>query len=479
MSKKGAFIGIVVVAAGLSVTPYFIGTQTESAIKDYVALFDESQHLYQARVVSYERDWLSANAVIEVGIDTRALGLEDGATGEVVTTEFELSLQHGPLLTDQGLAIGLASWQVSNDGQGLQDYVQWDSSRLLYLQQGTVNLAGNASYRDSIPQLSNTERTGEVRFELAEYGGQGQYDGKTLRYEGAFSEFNLGVESLQVELQNAQLSGLAEASLQTLLRGQFYEGHGSMTLDAMTVTTAEAGEVMGADKVSMDYVVSISEASATGNELVQMAMDYGFDTLRVNGVETNDLRMNTAMNAIDKGFMDAYLQLLQSDAGTDPEQLQAALEELFEQQGLALLQAEPELTITNFSGSLPEGQFVASASLSVAGVRALPQAMDDDAFWREHMRASTHLNVEKPLLQWATQMYVQMSLVNAGQARELTVEQLQQIAAQQAAMMIQSFVQQGVLREEDGSYVLDLQVAAGVLDMNGQQVPLTQAMGGM
>lgn len=49
MSKKGIVIGIVVVAAALSVTPYVIGSQTKSAIQDQVALFDSSQPVYQAR----------------------------------------------------------------------------------------------------------------------------------------------------------------------------------------------------------------------------------------------------------------------------------------------------------------------------------------------------------------------------------------------------------------------------------------------
>lgn len=479
MSKKGIVIGIVVVAAALSVTPYVIGSQTKSAIQDQVALFDSSQPVYQARIVSYDRGWLSSNAVIEVGVDLDALGMGDEAEAAVATSEFQLSLQHGPVLTDQGFSLGLASWQLSNNGQGLEDYVQWDKEQLLYLQQGSVSLAGNATYSDAIPQLNNTGNTGEVSFTLSEYVGHGSYDGETLIYDGLFSDFVLSVESLMVETRNAKLSMVASTDIATILKGDFYTGTGQLLLDSAIVTTVEAGEVAAVNDLSMDYITSVSEDTTTNTTLAHMNINYGASSLRINGVEAANLRFDTAINNLDKSFLDAYLEQVRAGFGEDPEQMTIMLSELFESHGLAFLQAQPELAVTEFSGILPQGTFNANAAMSVAGVTALPKSMEDDAFWREHLRVDSDATVAKPLLQWAAKSYVYMSLVNVSQASELTAEQLDQIAAQQAAMMIQAFIQQGVLREEDETYIFDFAIADGMMTINGQSTPLNQAMGAM
>ncbi|MGQ4276984.1 YdgA family protein [Pseudidiomarina sp. E22-M8] len=478
MSKKGIVIGAVVVAAGLSITPYFIGSQTESAIQDQVALFDSSQPVYQARVVRYDRGWLSSNALIEVGVDLNALGFSDEVEARMATSEFQLSLQHGPILTDQGLSLGLASWQLTNVGQGLEDYVQWDKEQPLYLQQGSVNLAGKATYHDVMPQLNNNTNTGEVSFALAEYVGQGSYDGENFTYNGLFSDLVLSVESVMLELRNAKLGMSANATIETMLRGEFYEGTGELTFDSLVVTTAEVGEVVGVNELAMDYITSVTNETNAETTLAHMSMNYAATSLRINGVEAENLRFNTAINNIEKSFLDSYLEQMRNSYDGDPQQFSAMMSELFQAQGLALLQAEPELAITEFSGILPQGEFHANAEMSVAGVTALPQSFGDNVFWREHMRVNSYATVAKPLLQWAAKSYVYMSLVKTRQASELTAEELEQIAAQQTAMMIEASIEQGMLREEDDNYVFDLTVADGVVTINGQSTPLNQAMAG-
>ncbi|CAB0151606.1 hypothetical protein PSI9734_01980 [Pseudidiomarina piscicola] len=483
MSKKGIVIGAVVIAGVLTATPYIVGSQTEGNIYKQVAHFDQSQPVYQAKVLSYERNWLSSNAVIEVGVDMQALAGVDTSELQWLTTELDLSLQHGPVLTDQGLSLGLLSWQLSNDGAGFADVLDWNKDQLLYLQQGSVNLLGNANYQDVLAALRNAAGLKDLQFELAEYRGHGTYDGETLTYQGGVADFRLQADSMQVAVDNVQVEGAAEASFAAVLAGDFYAGEGRVAAESLAVTDARVGEVLVAEAMTMDYLTALEQkAEATDgsvSELARMVINFGADTLRVNAIEAKDITLHTMMSHLDKAFIDRYLDTLRDTANAEPEQIGEALATLFEQHGLAFLKANPEFAITEFSGSLPQGAFNANAAVSVNGVTAMPTSMEDDAFWREHIRMHSDATVAKPLMQWAMQSYVHTSLMSSGQAQNYTQEQLTQLAAQQAALMTQTFVQQGLLEDAGDSYKFNFSVADDTLTLNGQESPLGQALGAM
>ncbi|RUO52362.1 YdgA family protein [Pseudidiomarina homiensis] len=469
MSKKGWGIGAIVVAAGLIVSPTIIGSQTESSLREHVELFDQEQPGYTLEVVSYERNWFSSQVVVELGIDLPKLLADPEA--EVLTTDIELSIQHGPILTDQGFSVGLASWQAENSGKGLETYVQWDESQPFYLQQGSVSLLGNAVYQDYIPRLQSTDAIPEFDFTLTEYRGDGSYSSGSFAYQGNYEQLLFNVaEEFAVELNAMAMNVDAQADLKTMIVGKYYPSTATFTIGQMRVESADEELFLLSHLVS-DITLKESE----DGRLAHIHMGYRAEQVFVGGTEATELRLLTAVNNIDRGFVDDYFETMKDFVGEeDPQVLEQQMTAMMERHKEALLMAQPEFAIGDFGFRMPEGELDGSMRVALAELEQVPAQLDEQ-FIQQNMVASARVAIDKPLAERLAKTYV-LSMLEASGQTELDPAQLEQMATQQATMVLQNFVQQGLLKIENEQYLLDAEVAQGLLNLNGQSLPLGQMM---
>lgn len=469
MSKKGWVIGAVVVAGGLIVSPTLIGSQTESSFRDHVQLFDQEQPGYTLEVVSYDRHWFSSRAVLRLGIDLPTLLADPEA--EVLTTDIQLSIQHGPILTDQGFALGLAAWQAENSGNGLETYVQWEQSQPFYLQQGSVNLFGTATYQDYIPSLHSTAAIPDIDFSLSEYRGDGSYADGNFDYQGNYEQLQMSfAEELAIELNAMAINVTADADLKTMMVGKYYPSTMAFTIGQMRVNSA-AEELFMMSRLVSDIKLLESD----DGRLAHIHMGYRAEQIFVDGTEANNLRVMTEFNNIDRGFIDDYFEYIKDSVGVaDQQLLQQELLALLERHKDALLMAKPEMALSDFGFTMPEGELAGSMRMSLAELEQVP-AQIDDQFIQQNLVANTHVAIDKLLAERLAKTYV-MSMLEASGQTEFDAEQLDQMAAQQAQMLLQNFVQQGMLKLENEQYLLDAEVAQGLLNLNGQSLPLGQMM---
>lgn len=136
--------------------------------------------------------------------------------------------------------------------------------------------------------------------------------------------------------------------------------------------------------------------------------------------------------------------------------------------------AKPEMALSDFGFTMPEGELAGSMRMSLAELEQVP-AQIDDQFIQQNLVANTHVAIDKLLAERLAKTYV-MSMLEASGQTEFDAEQLDQMAAQQAQMLLQNFVQQGMLKLENEQYLLDAEVAQGLLNLNGQSLPLGQMM---
>lgn len=470
MSKKGIAIGAVVVIGGLFASPYFIGAQAESNVREYVQLFDQEQPGYSAEVVSFERGWFSSNAVIRVGLDLATL-LAD-PTAESVATDIDLSIQHGPVLTDNGFSAGLAAWQAKVSGAGLEAYVEWDQQQPLYLQQGTVSLGGTATYQDYIPRLASTEAIPELNFALSEYRGDGSYQSETLAYQGNYEQLTMNIaDAYAVELNAMVIEAVGNADLRTMIAGDFYPLDMTFTIGQTQVSAAEES-LFTMSQLTSDIALQVSEDGS----LAHVHMGYGAEQVVAGGIEVTAIRSHTEINNISKPFIDAYLDVIKDTVGEeDPEVLVQAMTNLVETHKEALLMAQPEFAISDMGFTMEQGTMNASMRMGLAELEQVPAQLNEQ-FVMENMQATAHMDIAKPLAVWLAKTYVITMLEANGQAAQMDAEQLEQMATQQAAMMLNSFATQGLLKSEGDAYVLDVELAKGLLNLNGQSMPLGQMM---
>lgn len=469
MSKKGWGIGVAIVAAALVGSPTIIGSQTESSLREHVQLFDQAQPAYSLEVISYDRGWFSSTAELRLGMDLPML-LNDPEI-KAVSTTIELSLQHGPILTDNGFALGLASWQAKNSGKGLEKYVQWDQTQPFFLQQGSVNLFGKAVYQDYIPRLENTTELSELTFSLTEYRGDGVYANGELYYQGNYEQFKLAVEDgLAVELNAMAINLDASADIKTLIIGTFYPSVMTFTVGQMRASTPDE-ELFLMSRLVSDFALKESEDGS----LAHMHMGHSAAELFVAGTEVNNLRMMTQFNNIDRAFLEDYLASMKTIVGVDdPEVLQAMMTSMFAQHKDALLMAQPELSIPDAGFSMAEGTLDSSMLVSIAELEQIPAELDEQ-FLLQNLIANANIAVDKALAERLAKVYVKsmLAMMNPG---TMDAAELEQMAEQQATMVLQNFVQQGMLKVDEEHYLFNAEIAQGILNLNGQSIPLGQML---
>lgn len=469
MNKKGLALGVVVVVAGLAVSPNIIGTQAEAELREHIQLFDQEQPGYTLEIIEYERNWFSSSAQLKLGIDLPTLLADPEA--EVLSTDIELSIQHGPILTDQGLSIGLAAWQAKNDGKGLETYLAWDANQPFYLQQGSVSLFGNAVYQDYIPQLESTEALEDLQVSLTEYRGDGSYDGSEFAYQGNYETLLLGAEDeFAVELNAMAVKVDADADLKTMIVGKYYPSVVNFTLGQMRVNSADE------ELFLMSHLVSdIALKESADGEYAHIHAGYRADKLLFAGNEASNLRFMTELNNIDRDFVDDYISTMKEMIGVDdPQVLESTMTAMMEDHQEALLRGQPELVIRDLGFSMPEGALSGSARMGLAEIEQVPARLDPK-FVQEHLVADARIAIDQPLAERLARGYV-MSMLEAADTSTMDPAELEQMASQQAQALLQNFIQQGMLTVDGERYLFTLDVADGVLNLNGQSMPLMHMM---
>ncbi|WP_157981090.1 DUF945 family protein [Pseudidiomarina insulisalsae] len=472
MKFKGLIIGAVVAAAALVVAPWWIGQQVETKVTRYVQLFSEGQPTYHAELLSYERSWFGANATISLSMDPALFAAVDDMESDFSMT-MELSIQHGPVLTDQGLELGLNSWQLLATGNDLREQLSWDSERPLYLQQGRVNLLGDAVFIDYIPELQWQSLESEAFLTLSAYRGAGTYQNEVLEYAGDFDRFMAVIEENEIVMDQMALVLNAHASMETLLQGQLYENTARFTVAAIEVSDPD--ELLFA----LNGLQVTSELMFR-DDLMDGVVNYELAEMFAAGERISDMQLKVALRNLDRQVIQRYIEQFNKLYQQDPEIVEEEFELLLEQEALALLQAEPEFVIERFNAVFPAGRVHGDALVGIYGVTSLPATTDDPDFWFAHLRGDMFTEIDKSLMDWVLERYVEYSLLAMQPGYSEQAEEQQQTAiAQVKAQMLQGLLQSGFLREVEQTYQSSVSFANGELTVNGQVMPLEQWLGAM
>jgi hypothetical protein len=132
----------------------------------------------------------------------------------------------------------------------------------------------------------------------------------------------------------------------------------------------------------------LTEKSEDG-KLMDIDMDYSIKSIDMPDFSGRDLLIKSEINNIEQAFAKAY-----QEASAKPAQMEQAMAEIIETKLLPQLQASPEFNITEMSGKVGEGNFSGMFMGKVTGVDALPQPIDDPAFW------ASKAVVDSKLKQW-------------------------------------------------------------------------------
>lgn len=469
MSKKGLFggIGIVVVAAAL-IGPRFIGSQVEDRLKLYVETLNELP-AYNASVVSYDRGWFGSTATVELGFDMGG-AFPDAEMQNDLSFEVMVDVQHGPVLTQFSPGLGLAAWEAHTRDDSLREFIDWEDETSFYNLAGSVGLFGHLSYTDSIASFSSKVNEQQLTVSFSGYQGSGEASSDSFSYQGKLDDAEILMENHAISLGELKLSTEAQSDLLSIMQGELYEGQMSIALNEVVVRQPDDVDLVNLKDLGIEFITAFNE----DKESINIDMNYSVKALKTNDVELSKLTINTAFNNLDTEFLYAYNQTMKDVYGEDPEAIEAATKKLVKENLPQLLSAEPEFVISEFSGDMPQGDFNGQLSTKLVGVSQVPDSLDNTAFWLSSLIADASIAVDKPLLRWVAEQ--QLLATMRMQYPTAEEAQLQQMVQQQVPMMINMYVQQGLLTETEEEYRSDFQLEDGEAMLNGQKIPLGNMM---
>ncbi|MFQ3248208.1 MAG: hypothetical protein ACI9O6_000010 [Glaciecola sp.] len=466
---KKIIIPVAAIAIVGLVAPKFTGSAINEGLDNFIASVNSAPG-YTATIESRETSWFSSSAVVKVGIDPAMfadLGLSDSdmENFENLSAKVNVTAQHGPFLSLNGLGLGLSAWKAEVDESVFREFLTYAEDEKFYSVKGGVNLFGSASFEDKMPSFSviSEDNDGE-EIAVSGWSGQGTFSSSNASYSGLTESVTLIAEGVTFEIKAITLESKIEGDWMAAMRSEFYDSAGQFGIESISFDMPMMDTNVKLDNLLIDVLTEKSE----DGKLMDIDMDYSIKSIDMPDFSGRDLLIKSEINNIEQAFAKAY-----QEASAKPAQMEQAMAEIIETKLLPQLQASPEFNITEMSGKVGEGNFSGMFMGKVTGVDALPQPIDDPAFWASKAVVDSKLKLDKAMALWLGQQVVTSQIQSNPNAAGMTDEEIKAVAAQQVDGMIEMFTQQGMITvTADGEYEMTFTMQDGQAVLNGNPIPL-------
>lgn len=472
MSKRGPIITVGAIAAVVLVTPFAIGMVAENGMREQIALAEGRPPLTRT-ITRFDRGWFSSVAEIEVGIDpgfVASLTGGDPAADAAELAAFRLpvivEIAHGPVLLDDGFALGTASVKAYANPEAELAVIaeQWLGMPYLFAFHGRAGFGTGFKYAGEIPP--GEFQMPDVGISMTGFQFTGLIRGTRRVLDG-----ELGNLSLTSPFATALVEGFTLYSDTDRARTDLLPlGAVTMELGNLRIEDPLQGPEPIVALEGASVVVSI-EADASG-DFLGFGVDYGADRLDMAGFAGTALELGLRVDHVDAA---AVYELLAAAGAVGATVADEALLELVEPLLDRIVTGAPELAIDPFSVTMAEGRLMGRASVAIDPA-ALPNGsyydLWDPAVIRTALNANIDLVADKPLAARLAGIAIRQFGPDTGlDSESMLPEQQQAMAALQGQLILAALAAQGIFVDEDDAWSVEITLADGVPMANGR--PLT------
>ena len=421
------------------VAPKFIDPKHQEKIAELISNINKAPG-YTANIVSTNSAWFGSENKVRITFDTTQIDptIQDG------TLEAELIIEthYGPLLFSNQGVFGLYNTDIRFVGEKLRSYINWDEDQPLYELSVLGGFTGNFRIADNIPAFSNPANT----FQFSGYAGQGEMTDQGFIYQGALDKIDLVDGYTPIKAEGFTLSIELNADLATIMQGGFYDSTTDFNLEKLNI---------GADTELSGLNIEMGSSLDKETQLGSLEIAYLIKDAMFGEFKANDLSLVTELTKLSNKFFIDYKNFSNNQLA-QPHSSNAVYEVLFTfiQDNIAeLLAAKPEFNVTDFSVTFPEGSFNGNLTSKLADVSTPTiEELSAPEFWLYNAIVSANIEADEPLVRGLTEQFIASKMrapVNAPEVK------------QQALMIIDSFIQQGLIKLEDDKYKSEIMIKDG------------------
>ena len=386
---------------------------------------------------------------------------------------FNVNIQHGPTSFPDGRFIGLAAITSTLDSSGgeLAELQNELGLPHLFAMDAQVSLDGSTDFQASVPPIEYDDSDSMVNFSGLNIDGRYNNRDRTVIATS-------GIDSLTVNNAEFELtvSGVGMNTDAKLLENYLSLGTSDISINEIILLDPN---------VSGQSPVRISNAGLNGSvdvdesgQKISMDINYFIDDISgVPEMAISNVRFNFGISEVDLEAMYSYLEMTQSVGVIDQENAAAYMTEI---QAIVfqVLNGSPRLSLDPVAFDLNGESFIAQLQIDFDGA-ALPPGSTLDMLVGNPLllmgalSGKAHIEASDTMANLIASNIVKGQLTaTLGPESEVSEEDIESLAAGQSQMLIESFVQQGMIKRTGALLSSDISYKAGELVVNETLLPL-------
>ncbi|GAA0856698.1 YdgA family protein [Aliiglaciecola litoralis] len=467
---KKRYLLLTLLVAAILLVPKLVSTKVTDAVNNVTSELSAIDG-YNVEVVEFNEGWFNSDGVIKVTLDLAKLAPDNDfdADKQMPQILLKLTSTHGPVFFGPAAGIGMANWRLVYDGSNLRDVLSFDKNQPFYEFSSTYGFFGGGTLEDKIPAFTATSPESDGVLNFAGFSGEGSYSNDNFNYQGMLESLNASGESGELNVENMSLAVQSDSNFMQALEGTLKDSEVEFRI--ASTQFIETDNTTPAFMLQ-DLALIISSDVNDEETLLDMTQRFSVAKLKAQDYVISDFSFNYEFNHLSVPFFQAYQELAKTMQFASEDEVQMQTMMFFQENAVTLLKAGPQLKITDFSGTLPQGQISITSDLQLVGIEALPAELTDPQFWVAHIAAQLDLNADKDVATLIANGYMKNQLANNPQTAGMSPEELEQIAVQQSPMIVDSLMQQGLLIEKEGKLSLSFSLKDSQATLNGNPMPL-------
>lgn len=463
---KKTILSIAVLAIVGIATPKFIGSQAENTLRESVAQINEIPG-YSAEIIELNSHWFSSESKIRFKLDFEELmppGQEPQDNPfplENWQFDIDVDLNYGPVLLSSDAFLGQVAWRVAVPGTGNWNNYSKHDDENVYLNVGHRSLFGNLDYIDRFPAFLIEDPENGLSIDFSGYDGQGTTENGEVVYDGTLPTFTITGPGVSFESQQVTVDWRGDFDYLATLQGIYSDSTTEISIESMRINE---GQIASIDNFMLFGNTEVDEA-----QLIDGQFGYKIAAINTPFDNFSDIEIILSFENLSSQFLNTYQENANKLVGNnDPEAIKA----VFAEPVAKALQYKPSIKIDNIGFSHAAGELSSQASIGLNTDEVSAQQVVSADFWKNALTMDSSLTLPVSLFQDLGKKYVSMQLMATPEARNMSQQQLEEVASNQASAMMQSFTQQGMLALDGEQLSISFSINDGKATLNNNPVPL-------
>lgn len=463
---KKILIPVAIIAAIGVTAPKIIAIKAEKQLQDVVNTLNDVDG-YNAVIKEHNQGWFGSTSIVNIELDFSQFAPQPAGAQQTpppfenIDIDIIADVQYGPILTDADSLFGQLSWDIHIPLEHSSLSYADISQTSIYRSRGHLGLFGDVSLKDEFPAFVISQPEKGLSFEFDGYQGRGETVNNQLDYSGDVPSFSMQGNGIALKTEGWRLNWEGDVNYLAALQGIYTDSDLEFKIENIEVNDGQLATVK-------EFGV-FANTDVDESELLDMRMGYTVGQIVTPFDQFTDIEITMTLNNLSSAFINDYQQVIKNaSALSDPDEIKRHMTEPL----IEALQHKPSFTVNNIGFSHSSGRLQSTGEVSLSTTEFNIDNVFDKNYWRQSLLVTSSISLPITLFNDLGQKYVQTQLQNNPSASSLTTEELRELSVNQTNSMMNGFIQQGLLTQEDDQLNLEFSIQDGQGTLNGNPFPV-------